>query len=95
LSHSIISRASYEANLVTYPAGCRGNETIILRRVGSGAAAAAMRRAVEEQLQARNMKWFRGGLVFQAHRLVFHSTLGSRVIEKKKAMRRAVRPSSS
>ena len=27
---------------------------------------------------------FRGGLVFQAHRLVYHSTLGLRVIQKKK-----------
>ena len=30
------------------------------------------------------MKWFRGGLVFKAHRLVYHSTLGSGVIKKKK-----------
>ena len=28
--------------------------------------------------------WFRGGLVFKAHRLVYHSTLGWRVIKKKK-----------
>jgi len=27
---------------------------------------------------------FRGGLVFKAHRLVYHSTLGSRVIKKKR-----------
>ena len=27
---------------------------------------------------------FRGGLVFKAHRLLYHSTLGSRVIKKKK-----------
>ena len=30
------------------------------------------------------MKRFRGGLVFKAHRLVHHSTLGSSVIKKKK-----------
>ena len=30
------------------------------------------------------MKRFRGGLVFKAHRLVYHSTLCSRVIKKKK-----------
>ena len=29
------------------------------------------------------MKRFRGGLVFKAHRLVYHSTLGVRVIKKK------------
>ena len=30
------------------------------------------------------MKRFPGGLVFKAHQLVYHSTLGSRVIKKKK-----------
>jgi len=30
------------------------------------------------------VKWFRRGLVFKAHRLVYHSTLGRRVIKKKK-----------
>ena len=34
------------------------------------------------------MKRFRGGLVFKAHVLVYHSTLGSRVINKKKRSRR-------
>jgi len=30
------------------------------------------------------VKWFRGGLEFQAHRLVYYSTLGLRVIKKEK-----------
>ena len=30
------------------------------------------------------MKRFRGGLVFEAHRLLYHSTLGLRVIKKEK-----------
>jgi len=30
------------------------------------------------------MQRFRGGLVFKAHRLLYHSTLGLRVIKKKK-----------
>ena len=30
------------------------------------------------------MQWFRGGLVYKAHRLVYHSTPGLRVIDKKK-----------
>ena len=34
------------------------------------------------------MKRFRGGLVFKAHRLLYHSTLGSRVIKKKKQVDR-------
>jgi len=33
------------------------------------------------------VKRFRGGLVFKAHRLVYHSTLGLRVIKKKKKSR--------
>ena len=30
------------------------------------------------------MKWFQGGLVFKAHGLLYHSTLGSRVKKRKK-----------
>ena len=38
------------------------------------------------------MKRFRGVLVFKAHRLVYHSTLGWRVIKKKvQGLRRMVR----
>ena len=36
------------------------------------------------QLLRRNVNRFRGGLVFEARRLVYHSTLGLRVIQKKK-----------
>jgi len=32
----------------------------------------------------RNVQRYRGGLVFKSHRLVHHSTLGWRVIKKKK-----------
>jgi len=39
---------------------------------------------IEEHLLQRNVKRFRGGLVFKAHRLVYHTTLGLRVIKKKK-----------
>ena len=35
------------------------------------------------------MGGFQGGLAFQAHRLVYHSTLGLIVIKKKKKMRGA------
>jgi len=34
--------------------------------------------------RGRNVQRFRGGLVFKAHRLLYHATLGSRVIKKKK-----------
>jgi len=37
-----------------------------------------------------NVQRFRGGLVFEAHRLVYHSTLGLRVIKQKKKKRRTV-----
>ena len=36
------------------------------------------------QLLYRNMQRFRGGLVFKTHRLVYYSTLGRRVIKKKR-----------
>jgi len=39
---------------------------------------------MQEQLLRRNVKRFRGGLVFKAHRLLHHSSLGFRVIKKKK-----------
>ena len=41
------------------------------------------------QLLSRHVERFRGGLVFKAHRLVYHSTLRSRVIKKKKQSRTA------
>ena len=37
----------------------------------------------EEQLLYINVQRFRGGLVFKAHRLSYHSTLGLRVMTKK------------
>ena len=37
-----------------------------------------------ELVLRRNKKRFRGGLVFEAHRLLYHSTLGLRVIKKKR-----------
>jgi hypothetical protein len=39
--------------------------------------------SISEQLLRRNVKRFRGGLVCKAHRLVYHLTVGSRVIKKK------------
>ena len=38
----------------------------------------------ELNLRYRNVQRFRGGLVFKAHRLVYHSTLGLRVMKKKR-----------
>jgi len=39
----------------------------------------------------RTVQRFRGGLVFEAHRLFHHSTLGLRVIKKKKGHVRVIR----
>ena len=39
---------------------------------------------LSQQLLSRNVEWFRGGLVFKAHRSLYHSNLVSRVIPKKK-----------
>jgi len=40
--------------------------------------------SIQELLLHRNVKRFRGGLAFKAHRLLYHSTLGLRVIKEKK-----------
>ena len=40
----------------------------------------------------RNVQWIRGGLVFKAHRLLCHSSLGLRVIKKKKKMKVSINP---
>ena len=42
-----------------------------------------LRWTLVRQPQKRN-NLFQGGLVFKAHRFLYHSTLGSRVIKKKK-----------
>jgi len=49
--------------------------------------------SIKEQLLRRNVKRFRGGLVFKAHRLVYHPTLGWRVIKKKKKIYKVLLPS--
>jgi len=49
--------------------------------------------SLSEQLLSRNVKRFRGGLVFKAHRRVYHSTLGLRVIKNKR--RRSLKASRS
>ena len=35
--------------------------------------------AVGYTLHPRNVLWYRGGLVFEAHRLLYHSAYGSRI----------------
>ena len=48
-------------------------------------------RGGEIRVICRNVQRFRGGLVFKAHRLWYHSTLGWRVIKKKKERQRWAR----
>ena len=45
--------------------------------------------ASPEQLLLRNVKRFRGELIFKAHRLVHHSTPGWRAIKKKRSTSKA------
>ena len=55
-------------------------------------------RTERHRLLRRNVNRFRGGLVFKAHRLVYHSTLGLRVMKKKEeavCARRSYAPSLS
>ena len=51
-------------------------------RPASGSS--VMSRRPAGQLLSRNVERLRGGLVFKAHRLLYHSTLGSRVIRKRR-----------
>jgi len=57
--------------------------------------AVAGRAAVDDGLSILNHdpdkvhRLFRGGLVFKAHRLLYHSTLGLRVIKKTKQQQRS------
>ena len=46
---------------------------------------------VARQVLRQSMKRFHGGLVVEAHRLLYHSTLGSRVLIKKKKVQRFFR----
>ena len=51
-----------------------------------GPAAIGARLDIQERLLRRNMDRLRGGLVSKAHRLLYHSILGSRVIKKKRRL---------
>jgi len=53
-------------------------------RAASAPGSAPTQTSISEQLLRRNVNRFRGGLVFKARRRVHHSTLGWRVIKKKK-----------
>ena len=44
-------------------------------------------RLLRARSRVRNVQRFRGGLAFKAHRLLYHATLGLRVIKKKKKCR--------
>jgi len=58
---------------------------------GGGVRAAARIPRLDPQTRGSGVQRFRGGLVFKAHRLLYHSALGLRVIKKK---RRCMDPSS-
>ena len=59
-------------------------------RAGFGSAAGlgcvwcTIQLSIKQRLLIRNVQWFRGGLVFKAHGLLYHSTVGPRVMKKKK-----------
>ena len=50
--------------------------TPLLKRQDMAAEGRAAPITIQEQLLYRNVQRFRGGLVFKAHRLVYHSTVG-------------------
>ena len=68
--------------LPNHPLKFRGNETFVTHRAAS-ACKALETSSNSEWGETCNVQRFRGGLVFKAHRLLYHSTLGLRVIKKK------------
>ena len=58
--------------------GRREGACLVFRRVLFGRELLGARVVVPRELR------FRGGLVFKAHRLLYHSTLGLRIINKNK-----------
>ena len=93
LSHARPSSASGVFGGLNPKGGCK--EAWGMRGMCSAAPIPPLIRGAD-QLLRRNVHRFRGGLVFKAHRRVYHSTLGSRVIKKKKKLApRGVAPRSA
>ena len=73
---------------------CTGGSTWVTSRRfftdGSNSIASArslsVTSCISEQLISINVERSRGGLVFKAHELMYHSTLGSRVIKQKRRL---------
>ena len=68
---------------------CRTNPTFF----GAGKRPREADRWAQIDRERPNVKRFRGGLVFKAHRLLYHPTLGLRVIKKKRKRLDRERPS--
>ena len=60
---------------------------VYLPREAGGRPPQAGGEGAHPQLLQRNVQRFRGGLVFKAHRLVYHATLGLRVIQRERGAR--------
>ena len=58
------------------PSGCAAASC------STGSSTCRAKFSIQEQALGRNVERFRGGLAFKAHRLLFNSTLGWRVIKK-------------
>jgi hypothetical protein len=88
-SSSLITRYS---TLSTPPFTCIPEKVLINRfyrnKIYYTNALLSLVWSVEEQLLGRNVERFRGWLVFKAHRLLYHSTLGSRITKRNKSEKR-------
>ena len=78
---------------------CRCSETgddfllaLRIRHQGNLSLVASQGGVISEQLLDRIVQRFRGGLSFEAHRLLYDSTLGVRVMKKKKKSRGCATP---
>ena len=72
----------YNLFVLPHPLQSSG-DTTPCRMTGVRVVPSALMPATNQLLHS-NVQRFRGGLVFKAHRLLYHSTLGLRVVKKKK-----------
>ena len=66
------------------PSSLRSSRLMLIPPQGGGWTRRVSEFTTEEQLLRRNLKRLREGLVSKAHRPLYHSALGSRVIKKEK-----------
>ena len=75
----------YVCSTRAFPAGVLPDPEAVARKLPATVELySPLQFSIQEHALRRNVKRFRGGLALKAHRLLIHSTLGSRVTKKRK-----------